>query len=201
MRLEAMDDSPLSDWAKRKVSRNESEEENMKKKRVRVVAGVVLVCLLAGMLGVYSASGCAGLGLTYRLGNWGGLRFKTRTSFEAELLFRYAQWADRDSKDTYLSFQPAVLYHFEGSSATSPYVGIGYFSYDNTWDTGFLRESGPSIMGGIQYSLNENASIDLRVTAAFNSWSEKYSAMTAQGTYSSLRVDMGFTASLPKNKK
>ena len=165
----------------------------MKKKGVRLMVGVVLACLLTGMLGVYSASGCTGMGLTYRLGDWGGVRYSAQSGFGAELLFNYGDYAYEDAKDTYLSFQPAVLYRFQRSSGTSPYVGIGYLSYANNWTGGFMRESGLRILVGMEHFLNDKLSVDLRATAAFNTWDEMFGSVEAKGTYTSIYIDMGIS--------
>ena len=163
----------------------------MKKKRVRAMVGLVLVCLLTGMLGVYSSAGCSGIGLTYRVNDWGGLKFETQSGFGGELLLNYRDYTYEDSKDTYLSFQPSVLYRFKGSSDTSPYVGIGYFSFTNNWDNGFIRESGFALLVGMEHFLSEKFSFDLRATACFNTWNDTWGSWEEQGTYTSIYIDMG----------
>ncbi len=166
----------------------------MKKKRVRVMVGLVLVCLLIGMLGVYSASGCSEIGLTYRLNDWGGVKFETQSGFGGELLLSYRDYTYEDSRDTYLVFQPSVLYRFEGSSDTSPYVGIGYVSFTNTyenWGTGVFKESGFALLVGLEHFFSEKFSIDLRATGYFNTWKETWNSSEEQGAYTGIYVDMG----------
>ncbi len=167
----------------------------MKKMGVRVMVWLVLVCLLTGMLGVYSASGGTKIGLTCRLNDWGGLKIDTQSGFGGELLFDYSNYTYEDVRDAYLSFQPSVLYRFKGSSDTSPYVGIGYLSYTNTyedWVSGIFRESGPRIFVGMERFFSEKFSFDLRATAVFNTWNDRWgSSSEEQGTYTAIWVDMG----------
>ncbi len=166
----------------------------MKRKGVRVMVGVVLVCLLIGILGVYSASGSTKIGLTYRLNDGGGVKIDTQYGFGGELLFDYADYIYEDSKDTYLSFQPSLLYRFEGSSDTSLYVGIGYLSSTNTyenWFSGLYRESGIRLLVGMEHFLSEKFSFDLRVTACFNTWNDTWGSWEDQGTDTTIYVDMG----------
>ncbi len=168
----------------------------MKRKGVRVMIGLVLVCLLTGMLGVYSASGGTEMGLTYRLNDWGGVVFDTQSGFGGELLLNYASYTSEDVRDTDLGFQPSVLYRFKGSSDTSLYVGIGYLSLTNTfenWISSSYRESGPRLLVGYRSLLNDNIALDLRVTAAFNTWNDIWDSVEEQGTYTAIYVDMGVT--------
>ena len=165
----------------------------MKKKGVRVMVGFILVCLLIGILGVYSASGSTEIGLTYRLNDWGGVKIDTQSGFGGELLLDYSDYTYEDGKDTYLSFQPSLLYRFEGSSDTSPYVGIGYLSYTNTyenWFSGLSRESGFALLVGLEHFFSEKFSVDLRVTAYLNAW-EETGYWEDQGTRTIIYVDLG----------
>lgn len=167
----------------------------MKKKGVRVMVGLVLVCLLIGMLGVYSASGCTKIGLTGRLNGQGGLRIDIQSGFWGELLFDYTAYTYEDTyKNTYLSFQPSVLYRFEESSDTSLYVGIGYLFSTNTYENWFsdlYRESGVRLLVGMEHFLNEKFSFDVRVTACFNTWNDTWDSWVDQGTYAAVYVDVG----------
>jgi len=158
------------------------------------MVGVVLIGVLTGLLGLYSASGSTKIGLTYRLNDWGGVKIDTESGFGGELLLNYADYTSEDIRDTYLSFQPAFLYLFEGSSDTSLYVGIGYLSYTSTyenWVSAFYRESGPRVFVGIRSPLNDNIALDLRVTACSNKWTDTWGSSEEQGTYTAIYVDMG----------
>jgi len=166
----------------------------MKKKGIRVMVGVVLVCLLIGILGVYSASGSTEIGLTYRLNDWGGVKIDTQSGFGGELLFNYSDHTYEDGKSTYLSFQPSLLYRFKGSSDTSPYVGIGYLFSTNTyenWGTEVWQESGFRLLLGIEHFFSENFSFDLRASAYFTTWKDVWDSSEDQGTYTGIYVDMG----------
>ncbi len=168
----------------------------MKKKGVRVMVGLVLVCLLTGMLGVYSASGRTEIGLTYRLNDWGGVKIDTQSGFGGELLLNYANYTSEDVRDTDLGFQLSALYRFKGSSGTSKYVGIGYLSLTNTfenWISSSYRESGPRLFCGIERFFGEKFSVDLRATAAFNTWNETWDSVEERGTYTAIYVDVGVT--------
>ncbi len=165
----------------------------MKRKGVRVMVGLVLICLLTGMLGVYSASGRTKIGLTYRLNDRGGVKIGTESGFGGELLLNYQGYTHEDMKDTELSIQPSVLYRFNGSSDTSPYVGIGYFSFTDDWTSGSFRESGFALLAGLEHLLGEKLSVDLRATAYFNTWNDIWGSWEEQGTYTGLYVDMGVT--------
>jgi len=158
------------------------------------MVGLVLVCLLIGILGVYSASGSTEIGLTYRLNDWGGVKIDTQSGFGGELLFNYSDYTYEDGKDTYLSFQPSLLYRLKGSSDTSLYVGIGYLSFTNTyenWISALYRESGFRLLVGMEHFLSEKFSFDLRVTACFNTWNDTWGSWVDQGTYAAVYVDMG----------
>jgi len=167
----------------------------MKKKRVRVMVGLVLVCLLIGMLGVYSASGCTKVGFTYRLNDWGGVKIDTQSGFGGELLFNYEDYIYEDYyRSTYLDFQSSLLYRFKGSSDTSLYVGIGYLSSTNTyenWGTEVWRQSGFRLLVGMEHFFNEKFSVDLRATAYFNAWNETWDSWEDQGTRNGIYVDLG----------
>lgn len=166
----------------------------MKKKRVRVMVGLVLVCLLTGILGVYSASGRTGIGLTYRVNDWGGVKFETQSGFGGELLLYYQGYTHEDYTRTYLDFQPSVLYRFKGSSDTSPYVGIGYFfsthTYEN-WGSEVFKESGFTLLVGLERFFGEKFSFDLRATAYFNVRKDTWNSSEEQGTRNGLYVDLG----------
>jgi len=158
------------------------------------MVGLVLVCLLTGMLGVYSASACTGMGLTYRPGDSGGVRYGTQSGFGGELLFSYSDHTYENSKYTYLELQPSVLYRFKGSSDTSPYVGLGYVHYTDTYQSsssGLYKLSGFCLLAGIEYFLNEKFSVDLRATAYFNSWKDTWGSYEENGARSGIYVDMG----------
>ena len=167
----------------------------MKKKGIRVMVGLVLVCLLIGILGVYSASGSTEIGLTYRLNDWGGVKIDTRSGFGGELLFNYSDYTYEDYyRSTYMDFQPSLLYRFKCSSDTSPYVGIGYLSSTNTyenWGTETWQESGLRLLLGIEHFFSEKLSVDLRATAYFNTWNEIWDSSEDHGTYTGIYVDMG----------
>jgi len=166
----------------------------MKRKGVRVMVGFILVCLLTGILGVYSASGRTEIGLTYRLNDRGGLKIDTQSGFGGELLLDYSDYAYEDgSKSTYLSFQPSVLYRFKCSSDTSPYVGIGYLFRTDTysWSSGLYRESGFHLLVGMEHFFSEKFSVDLRATACFNTWNDIWSSWEEQGTDTAIYVDLG----------
>jgi len=165
----------------------------MKKKGIRVMVGLVLVCLLIGILGVYSASGRTEIGLTYRLNNRGGVKIDTQSGFGGELLLYYSDYTYDDSKNTYLSFQPSLLYRFKGSSDTSPYAGIGYLSSTNTysWASGLFRESGFRLLVGLEHFFSEKFSVDLRATAYFNTWNDTWGSWVDQGTDAGIYVDLG----------
>ena len=166
----------------------------MKRKRVRVMVGLVLVCLLTGILGVYSASASTKIGLTYRPGDRGGVKIETQSGFGGELLLEYYGSTYEDSVTTHLDLIPSVLYHFKGSSDTSLYVGIGYFSHTYTyenWTSSLDRESGPNLLVGIEHFFNEKFSFDLRATAYFGTWSDTWDSSEDHGTYTGLYVDMG----------
>ncbi len=165
----------------------------MKKMGVRVMVGLVLICLLTGMLGVYSASGRTKIGLTYRLNDWGGVKIDTESGFGVELLLNYQGYTYEDGKDTHLSIQPSVLYRFKGSSDTSPYVGIGYFSFTDDWTSGLVTESGFSIFVGMEYFFSEKFSVDLRAAGASNTWTDTWGSWEEQGGYTAIYVDMGVT--------
>jgi len=165
----------------------------MKKKGVRVMVGFILVCLLTGILGVYSASGSTEIGLTYRLNDWGGVKIDTQSGFGGELLLEYYGSTSEDSTTTQLSFQPSFLYRFKGSSDTSPYVGIGHFSHTYTyenWTSSLDRESGFVLLVGLEHFFSEKFSIDLRVTAYLNAW-EETGYWEDQGTRTIIYVDLG----------
>ncbi len=169
----------------------------MKKKGVRVMVGLVLVCLLTGMLGVYSASGWNEVGLTYRrpFSGWqglGGVKIYTQSNFGGELLIDYSDYTDEDGKDTYLSLQPSLLYRFKGSSNTSPYVGIGFLSITDNWTSGFFRESGFVLLVGVEHFFSEKFSFDLRNTLSFNTWEDIW-LWEDYGSSNSLSVDMGIS--------
>jgi len=167
----------------------------MKRKRVRVMVGLVLVCLLIGMLGVYSASARSEIGLTYRVNDWGGVKFETQSGFGGELLLYYHGYTHEDYyRNTYMDFQPSLLYRFKCSSDTSPYVGIGYLSSTNTyenWGTETWQESGFRLLAGMEHFFSEKFSFDLRATAYFNTWKDIWNSSEERGTYTGIYVDMG----------
>ena len=169
----------------------------MKRKGVRVMVGLVLICLLTGMLGVYSASGRTKIGLTYRLNDWGGVKIDTESGFGVELLLNYQGYTYEDGKDTHLSIQPSVLYRFKGSSDTSPYVGIGYFSSTDTyenWGTELWKESGFALLIGMERFFGEKFSADLRATLYFNTWKDVWDDYWEDhGTRSGFYIDMGIS--------
>jgi len=171
----------------------------MKGKRVRVVVGFILVCLLTGMLGVYSASASTQIGLTYRLNDWGGLKIETQSGFGGELLFEYDGETCEHMAVTELYLQPSVLYHFKGSSDTSPYVGIGYYSdrytYEN-WGSEVGTESGIVLLAGLERFFG-NVSCDLRASAYFTTWKEVWDSSEDQGTYAGIYVDLGVSVFAP----
>ena len=166
----------------------------MKRKRVRVMVGLVLVCLLTVMLGVYSASARTEIGLTYRVNDWGGVKFETQSGFGGELLLHYQGYTHEDYRRTYLDFQPSLLYRFKGSSDTSPYVGIGYLSSTHTyenWGTETWQRSGFRLLVGLEHFFSEKFSVDLRATAYFNTWKDIWNSWEDQGTRNGLYVDFG----------
>ena len=166
----------------------------MKRKRVRVMVGLVLVCLLTVMLGVYSASARTEIGLTYRVNDWGGVKFETQSGFGGELLLYYQGYTYEDYRRTYLDFQSSLLYRFKGSSNTSPYVGIGYLSETHTyesWGTDVWQQSGFRLLAGMEHFFSEKFSLDLRATAYFNSWKDIWGSHEDNGTRSGIYVDMG----------
>jgi len=165
----------------------------MKRKGVRVMVGFVLVCLLTGILGVYSASGRTEIGLTYRLNDWGGVKIETQSGFGGELLLDYYGSTSEYSTTTQLDFQPSVLYRFKGSLDTSPYVGIGYYSYMDTYENwvGIDRESGFRLLVGLEHFFSEKFSFDLRATACFDTWKETWDSWEEHGTYTTIYVDLG----------
>lgn len=165
----------------------------MKRKGVRVMVGVVLIGLLTGLLGLYSASGSTKIGLTYRLNDWGGVKIDTESGFGGELLVNYIGSTSEDMKDTELSLQPSLLYRFKGSSDTSSYVGIGYFSSTDDWTSGLFRESGLALLAGLERLFGEKLSVDLRATAYFNTWNDTWGSWEYQGTYTAVYVDIGVT--------
>jgi len=168
----------------------------MKKKGIRVMVGLVLVCLLIGILGVYSASGSTEIGLTYRLNDWGGVKIDTQSGFGGELLVNYSDYTYEDYRETYLDFQPSLLYRFKSSSDISPYVGIGYFSsaetyiYEN-WGTEVWQQSGFHLLAGMEHFFSEKFSFDLRATAYFNTWNDTWDSWEEHGTRNGLYVDLG----------
>ena len=166
----------------------------MKRKGVRIMVGLVLVCLLTGILGVYSASASTKIGLTYRPGDRGGVKIETQSGFGGELLLEYHGSTYEDSVTTHLDLIPSVLYHFKGSSDTSLYVGIGYFAhtyrYEN-WTSSLDRESALNLLVGVEHFFNEKFSVDLRATAFFGTWSDTWDSSEDHGTYTGLYVDMG----------
>jgi len=166
----------------------------MKRKGVRVMVGLVLVCLLTGILGVYSASGRTEIGLTYRLNHWGGVKFNTQSGFGGELFLEYYGSTYEDSTTTHLDLHPSLLYRFKGSSDTSPYVGIGYFSHKYTYENWYSlleRGSGFCLFAGMEYFLSEKFSVDLRATASFDTWKEIWDSSEEQGTDTGIYVDLG----------
>ena len=170
----------------------------MKKMGVRVMVGLLLVCLLTGILGVYSASGYTGIGLTYRLNGYGGVKIDTQSGFGGELILDYYRSTYESSggygTSTSWTFQPSVLYRFKGSSDTSPYVGIGYVSFTNTyenWISALFRESGFALLVGLEHFFSEKFSVDLRATAYFNTWKDIWNSWEEQGAYTGIYVDMG----------
>jgi len=172
----------------------------MKGKRVRLVVGFILVCLLIGMLGAYSASACCpGLGLTYRLNDWGGIKYQSQFGFGGELLFEYYGETYDHTAVTKLYLQPSVLYHFKRSSDISPYVGVGYYSdrytYEN-WGSELGTESGVVLLVGLERFFG-NFSCDLRASAHFTTWKNVWDSSEEQGTYAGIYVDMGVSVFSP----
>ncbi len=170
----------------------------MKRKGVRVMVGLVLICLLTGMLGVYSASAWNRIGLTYRrpMDNWGGLggvKIYGESGFGGELLLDYGRYTYEDGSEVYLNFQSSVLYRLKGSSKTLPYVGIGYLSTTDDWDGVSFRESGFALLVGMEHFFTNNLSVDLRATAAFNTWSDTWGSWEDHGTYTTVYFDMGLS--------
>ncbi len=175
----------------------------MKRKGVRVMVGLVLICLLTGMLGVYSASAWNTIGLTYRrpMDNWGGsggVKIYTQSDFGGELLIDYENYTYEDYyRSTYVEFQSSVLYRFKGSSDTSPYVGIGYFSSTDTyenWGTELWKESGFALLIGMERFFGEKFSADLRATLYFNTWKDVWDDYWEDhGTRSGFYIDMGIS--------
>jgi len=147
------------------------------------------------MLGVYSASACTGIGLTYRVNDWGGVKFETQSGFGGELLLYYQGYTHEDYRRTYLDFQPSILYRFKGSSDTSPYLGIGYLSSTHryeSWGTDVWQQSGFRLLVGLEHFFSEKFSFDLRATAYFNSWKDTWGdSYEENGTRSGIYVDMG----------
>ena len=163
----------------------------MKRKGVRVMVGLVLVCLLIGMLGVYSASGYSQIGLTGRLDDWGGVKFWTQSGFGGELLLTYYRSTSESTTTTQLDYQPSVLYRFKGSSDTSTYVGLGYLYSRDTyanWITETHRESGVALLIGVERSFGENFCVDLRATVYLNNWEER-NYWDDQGTRNIVYID------------
>ena len=174
----------------------------MERKRVLLVVGAVLVFILTGALGTYSAWGSPRWGLTYRWNNWGGLKIETKSGFGGEVLFSYFHTNEKDDKhEIGTGFQPSLTYYFRGSSNTSPYVGLGYFSFrEEVKDlvTFTYEVSGPTLLLGIEHFLNKNFSCDFRITAYFQDWGGSYKAdgeswKGAEGTHSEIDVDLGFS--------
>ncbi len=169
----------------------------MKRKGVRVMVGLVLVCLLTGILGVYSVSASTEIGLTYRLNDWGGLKIYAPCGFGGELLVDYSHYSEDDYyARTYVDFQSSLLYRFKGSSDTSPYLGIGYSSYTNTyiyddWGDEIWQESGFSLLAGMERSFGKNLSFDLRATVYFNTWKDTWYYSDDHGTRSGLNISAG----------
>jgi len=156
----------------------------MKRKGVCVMVGVILVCLLTGMLGVYSASGRTEIGLTYRLNDCGGVKIETQSGFGGELLLEYYRSTYESSggygTSTSWTLQPSILYRFKRSSDTSIYVGLGY-----VYSPGF------SLLVGLEHFFSEKFSVDLRVTAGFGTWTTTWDSWEEHGEYTNIYVDMG----------
>jgi len=155
--------------------------------------GLFLVCLLTGILGVYSASASIEIGLTYRPGDWGGVKIDTQSGFGGELLFGYYGSTNEYSTTALLEFQPSVLYRFARSSDTSPYVGLGYVYYTETYENSIseiYKQSGFALLAGIEHFFNEKFSVDLRATVYLNAW-EETGYWEEQGTRTIIYVDMG----------
>ena len=140
----------------------------MKRKKILLLVGTVLVFALVGTLGTYSAWGSSKVGLTHRLNGWGGVKIKTASAFGGELLFNYSweykmiQWDYRQTTTT--GFAPAFTYHFGESS---PYVGLGYYwstrKYQNLF-TNTTKDSAVILLAGIEHFISENLSLDMRIT-------------------------------------
>lgn len=147
----------------------------MGREKVLLVVGALLVLILAGILGNYSAWGSPRWGFTYRVNNWGGISVKTDSRFAGELLLYYEHGTNEQENYqlTITGLYPSLTYHFGGPSATSPYVGLGYYSY--TSDEKALIESittssGFTLLTGIEHFFNKNFSCDLRLTAYLKNW-------------------------------
>jgi len=156
----------------------------MKRKGVRVMVGFILVCLLIGMLGVYSASGRTEIGLTYRLNDCGGVKIETQSGFGGELLLDYYRSTYESNgghgTSTSWTLKPSILYRFKGSSDTSIYVGLGY-----VYSPGFR------LLVGLEHFFSEKFSVDLRATAYFGTWTATWDSWEEHGTYTGIYVDMG----------
>jgi len=149
------------------------------------------------MVGVYSASGRTEIGLTYRLDDRGGVKFETQSGFGGELLLSYRGYTQEDYIETYLDFQPSLLYRFKGSSDTSPYVGIGYFFSKDTFEdwgieTEVWQQWGFALLVGMEHFFGEKLSVDLRATAYFSTWKDTFwDSPEDRGTRNGLYLDMG----------
>jgi len=158
----------------------------MKKMGVRVMVVILLVCLLTGILGVYSASGYTGIGLTYRLNGYGGVKIDTQSGFGGELILDYYRSTYESSggygTSTSWTFQPSVLYRFKRFSDTSTYIGLGY-------------APGPALrlLVGLEHFFGEKFSVDVRASAWFGTWTSTWDSWEEHGTYTGIYIDMGIS--------
>ncbi|MBA7669980.1 hypothetical protein ES703_78121 [subsurface metagenome] len=182
----------------------------MKRKKVVLIAGFVLVFILTGVLGTYSASGSLNWGPTLRMDGWGGLRIGANTGLGGEVLVNYSYMTETDDKyERVIGFQPSLTYHFGGSSNTSPYLGLGYISFTEKGKdlvTVTYQTSGPIVVLGVEHFFNQNLSCDLRFTLYSENWGYNYEAngsswKGAEGTYSAVVVTFGVSTFLSRQSK
>jgi len=179
----------------------------MERKKVLLIVGAVVVFILTGTLGTYSAWGSPKWGFTYRMDNWGGARIETKR-FGGEVLAYYSRMTEADDKhESAIGVNPSITYHFRGPGNTSLYAGFGYYFYESeVLDiVTFTQEvSGPTVMVGIEHFFNvfnEDFSCDIRITGQFVNWEDTYkgdgtSWKGPEGTATEVKIDLGVSVFL-----
>lgn len=139
----------------------------MRRKRCFLVV-LFLTFLVMGAVGSCPAQGATRWALTHRVLSYttmfgGGLRVESDSGYGGQLHFWYKQ--EPDSKITII--EPVVTYHFKRFKKTMPFIGLGYYLKSDEYDKTKRKESGITLLRGLEYFVNKHFSLDLRIVGRF----------------------------------